>query len=135
MLKAVITFDDGCCKVFEKSPEPLARHGFRAIAFLVADFRGRKSEWDIANRDSPEKLMDEHQVRDWLAAGHQIGSHSSTHPNLRHINAGQAREEISGSKKSLEDRFGVAVVPFSFPVCSVAEFLPCPVAAASYLTD
>src|SRR2546426_12427935 len=121
MFKAVITFDDGCCNAFENSLEPLARHGYRAMQFLVADFLGRKNEWDIVKGDSPEKLMDEQQVRDWLAAGHEIGSHSSTHPNLRHISAAQAREEISGSKKSLEDRFGIAVQHFCYPYGSWNE--------------
>src|SRR6267378_332580 len=103
MLKAVITFDDGCCNAFQNSLEPLARHGFRAIQFLVADYLGRKNEWDIAKGDSEETLMNEQQVRDWLAAGHEIGSHTSTHPNLRHVSAAQAREEISGSRKALNE--------------------------------
>jgi len=134
MLKAVITFDDGCCNVFENSLEPLARHGFGAIQFLVADFLGCKNQWDIAKGDSPENLMDEQQVRDWLAAGHEVGSHSSTHPNLRHISAAQAREEISGSKKSLEDRFGVAVQHFCYPYGSWNESVRDLVAAAGYST-
>ncbi len=134
MLKTVITFDDGCRNVFENSIEPLARHGFRAIQFLVADFLGCKNEWDIAKGDSPENLMDEHQVRDWLAAGHEIGSHSSTHPNLRHIGPEQAREEISGSKKSLEDRFGVAVPHFCYPYGSWNESVRDLVAGAGYST-
>src|SRR6266853_698306 len=134
MPKAVITFDDGCCNAFQNSLEPLARHGFRAIQFLVADFLGRKNEWDIAKRDSPEKLMDEHQVRDWMAAGHEIGSHSSTPTNLRNISGAQAREEISGSKKSLEDRFGLAIQHFCYPYGSWNESVRDLVAAAGYST-
>ncbi len=134
MLKTVITFDDGCCNAFQNSLEPLARHGVRAIQFLVSDFLGRKNEWDIAKGDWAENLMDEHQVRDWLAAGHEIGSHSSTHPNLRHVSAAQARQEISGSKKSLEDRFGVAVQHFCYPYGSWNEAVCDLVAEAGYST-
>src|SRR5205807_74385 len=36
--KVIITFDDGSCNAFQNSMEPLARHGFRAIQFLVAGF-------------------------------------------------------------------------------------------------
>src|SRR6266853_5225739 len=72
ILKTVITFDDGCSNAFQNSLEPLARHRFRAIQFLVADFLGRKNEWDRVKGDSPENLMDEHQARDWLVAGHEI---------------------------------------------------------------
>jgi peptidoglycan/xylan/chitin deacetylase (PgdA/CDA1 family) len=134
ILKTVITFDDACCNAFENSLAPLARHGFHAIQFVVADFLGRNNEWDIAKGDSPEKLMDEQQVRDWLAGSHEIGSHSSTHPNLRHITLAQAREEISSSKKSLEDRFGVAVQHFCYPYGSWNESVRDLVVEAGYRT-
>ena len=113
--KAVLTFDDGMANVLEHALEPLARHQFRAIQFLVPAFLGRLNEWDLAKGDVPEKLMDEAQVRDWLAAGHEIGSHSMTHRNLRHLGPAEAREEIAGSKKALEDRFRVAVRHFCYP--------------------
>jgi peptidoglycan/xylan/chitin deacetylase (PgdA/CDA1 family) len=119
--KVVLTFDDGMANVFEHALEPMARHEFRAIEFLVAGFLGRLNEWDIAKGDVPEKLMDEAQVRDWLGAGHEIGSHSMTHRNLRHLGAAQAREEIAGSKKALEDRFGVPVAHFCYPYGSWNE--------------
>jgi peptidoglycan/xylan/chitin deacetylase (PgdA/CDA1 family) len=122
-LKAVITFDDGCCNVFQYALEPLARHRFRAIQFLVADLLGKKNQWDITKGDCEEGLMDEAQVRDWLAAGHLIGSHSSTHRNLRRLSADEAREEIFGSKKKLEDRFGVAIEHFCYPYGSWNESL------------
>ena len=113
--KTVLTFDDGMANVLEHALEPLARHQFRAIQFLVPAFLGRLNEWDLAKGDVPEKLMDEAQVRDWLAAGHEIGSHSMTHRNLRHLGPAEAREEIAGSKKALEDRFRVAVRHFCYP--------------------
>jgi peptidoglycan/xylan/chitin deacetylase (PgdA/CDA1 family) len=113
--KAVLTFDDGMANVLENGLPPLARHQFRAIQFLVPGLLGRRNAWDIAKGDVPETLMDEAQVRDWLAAGHEIGSHSMTHRNLRHLNPAEARQEIAGSKKALEDRFGVAVGHFSYP--------------------
>jgi peptidoglycan/xylan/chitin deacetylase (PgdA/CDA1 family) len=59
--------------------------------------------------------MDDAQVRDWLAAGHEIGSHSMTHRNLRHLSLSEAREEIFASKKALEDQFGLEIQHFSYP--------------------
>jgi len=113
--KAVITFDDGCRDVLEHGLAPLVRHQFRAIQFLVSGYLGRTNEWDVAKGDVPERLMDEAQVREWLAAGHEIGSHAATHRNLRHLPLAEAREEISGSKKALEDEFGVEVQHFCYP--------------------
>jgi peptidoglycan/xylan/chitin deacetylase (PgdA/CDA1 family) len=111
----VVTFDDGCLNVLEHGLPVLARHKVRAIQFLVSDFLGRRNEWDVAKGDVAETLMTESQVREWLAAGHEIGSHSATHPNLRHVSPGKAKEEILGSKKSLEDRFGTEIRHFCYP--------------------
>lgn len=113
--RVVITFDDGCANVLTHALEPLARHGFRAIEFLVAGLIGGRNEWDARHGDAPVPLMDAAQIRDWLAAGHSIGSHSVTHPNLTRCSAAQAREEIFASKQRLEDQFGAPVLHFCYP--------------------
>lgn len=113
--KAIITFDDGCTDVLEHGLEILARHNFRAIQFLVSGFLGKRNEWDIAKGDVPERLMDEAQVQEWLKAGHEIGCHSATHRNLRHLSETEALMEIGDSKKVLEDRFGFKVDHFCYP--------------------
>jgi peptidoglycan/xylan/chitin deacetylase (PgdA/CDA1 family) len=113
--KAALTFDDGCENVLKNGVPLLAKYQCQAIQFLVSDFIGKRNEWDIAKGDVAEKLMDEQQVRDWLGAGHEIGSHTATHPNLRRVNRREARVEIFDSKIKLEDKFGVAVRHFCFP--------------------
>jgi hypothetical protein len=59
--------------------------------------------------------MDESQIREWLAAGHQIGAHTCTHPRLSQFSKAQAKEEISASRKKLEDRFGLPIKHFAYP--------------------
>jgi peptidoglycan/xylan/chitin deacetylase (PgdA/CDA1 family) len=119
--RAIITFDDGFTSVLRNGLDILSRHKFRAIEFLVAGSLGKQNHWDIAKGDVPEQLMDESQIREWLAAGHQIGSHSMTHRNLRHLSPAEVREEISASKKFLEDRFGIEVSHFCYPYGSWNE--------------
>ncbi len=92
--KAIITFDDGFRNVLDNGLEILARHQFRAIQFLVSGFLGRTNEWDIEKGDVAEPLMDEVQVRTWLAAGHEIGSHSATRSEERRGNLRQ--QEVVG---------------------------------------
>jgi peptidoglycan/xylan/chitin deacetylase (PgdA/CDA1 family) len=111
----VISFDDGAASVFINALEILARRRFRAIQFIVAGLIAKRNDWDIAKGEMPDLLMDERQIREWLAAGHEIGSHTITHPNLKRIPLSQAREEIFGSKKKLEDTFGVPVRHFCYP--------------------
>jgi peptidoglycan/xylan/chitin deacetylase (PgdA/CDA1 family) len=111
----VITFDDGYANVVSNALPVLHRYGVKAVQFLVAGKLGGRNDWDLAKGDTEERLMDEAQVRDWLAAGHAIGSHSLTHANLRKISPAAAREEVSSSRKLLEDRFGVRVEHFCHP--------------------
>ena len=113
--KLALTFDDGFASVFEHGLEPLARHGFRTMQFLVADLIGRCNEWELQEGEARQPLMDETQIKEWLAAGHEIGSHTLTHPSLTRLSLEQAKEEISASKKKLEDRFGRPVRHFCYP--------------------
>lgn len=110
-----LTFDDGFHDVFENAAEPLVRCGFTGIQFLVADLIGKTNEWQQRDGDVVEPLMDAAQIRDWLAAGHEIGAHSCTHPFLSRISRDHAREEIETSKRKLEDLFGRAIEHFCYP--------------------
>lgn len=113
--RIVLTFDDGFANVFEHGLEPLARHGFRAVVFLVADLIGGCNGWEMQEGEARQPLMDETQVKEWLAAGHEIGSHTLTHPFLTRLSLKKAGEEISASKKKLEDCFGRSVRHFCYP--------------------
>ena len=131
---AVVTFDDGRRDVWQHALEPLARHGFRATQFLVADLLGGVNEWDAVHGDASVPLMDAAQVRDWLAAGHSIGSHTLAHRNLTKLDAAAAREQIAGGKKRLEDMFGVPVRHFAYPHGQWNERVRDLVAEAGYAT-
>lgn len=110
-----LTFDDGFSDVFENALPVLREHRFSAIEFLVADLLGNTSEWQKASGELPGALMDVMQVKEWIAAGQEIGSHTLSHPRLTQISPAQAREEISASKKKLEDTFGRTVEHFCYP--------------------
>ncbi len=113
--KVILSFDDGYRNVLDNALEILTRHRFRAIQFIVADLIGGRNEWDVVNGDVPEPLMDAAQIRAWLQAGHEIGSHSLTHRNLAKLKPADAREQIFASKKKLEDLFGVPIRHFCYP--------------------
>jgi peptidoglycan/xylan/chitin deacetylase (PgdA/CDA1 family) len=129
-----LTFDDGFANVLEHGLEPFARHGFRAIEFLVADRLGGRNEWEMLEGEARQPLMDEAQVKEWLAAGHEIGSHTLTHPYLTRLSPHRAQEEISASKKRLEDRFGVPIRHFCYPYGDWNPAVRDLVAAAGYET-
>ena len=110
-----LTFDDGFRNVFDLALPILRARGLRAIQFIVAGQIGGEDAWDRAIGEPPQALMDDGMIREWLAAGHEIGSHTLTHPHLTALTREQARAEIVDSKRRLEDRFGVPIKHFCYP--------------------
>jgi peptidoglycan/xylan/chitin deacetylase (PgdA/CDA1 family) len=113
--RTVITFDDAYRSLYELGLPLLTARGLSATTYVVAGLVGGNNAWDIAKGHPEEPLMSEAELREWLKAGQVIGSHSLSHRNLAEISEQDAWEEISASKKSLEDRFGVEVSDFCYP--------------------
>lgn len=110
-----LTFDDGFVSNLIEAVPLMKKVGVQAINYLVADRLGQTSDWEAREGGEADPLMDEAQVREWLAAGHQIGAHTCTHPRLSQLSEAQANEEISASRKKLEDRFGAPIEHFAYP--------------------
>jgi peptidoglycan/xylan/chitin deacetylase (PgdA/CDA1 family) len=130
----VVTFDDGFQSVIRHALPVLDRHGVTAIQFLVAGKPGGRNDWDIVKGDVSEPLMTDGDVHAWLAAGHEIGSHSLTHPNFRKLSPAMACEELTASKQTLEQRFGVPVPHFCYPYGAYDPATPALVREAGYVT-
>ncbi len=60
-------------------------------------------------------MMTWEQVRGIKKAGHTIGAHTLSHPNLAHISCEEAHAEIEGCKQKLEKAIGDTVDHFSYP--------------------
>jgi peptidoglycan/xylan/chitin deacetylase (PgdA/CDA1 family) len=113
--RIILSFDDGFRNVFENALEPLARHNFRGIQFVVVNLIGKLNEWEMREGETPEPLMNAGHLHEWLRAGHRIGSHSLSHPRLTRLSLRDAQQEILSSKKKLEDTFGQPVEDFCYP--------------------
>jgi peptidoglycan/xylan/chitin deacetylase (PgdA/CDA1 family) len=111
----VISFDDGYEGALIYAAQKIKEHGFTAIQFLVANRLGQRNEWDLGLDTTIDRLMDRTQVQEWLSLGFEIGAHTLTHPRLSTIPIPEAKNEIAGSKKKLEDLFGVYVEHFAYP--------------------
>ena len=110
-----ITFDDGFTNNLTAAAPLMQQAGIRAINYLVADRIGQTSDWEAREGGEADPLMNESQIREWLAAGHWIGAHTCTHPRLSRLSRDRAREEITAGRKKLEDRFGIPVEHFAYP--------------------
>jgi peptidoglycan/xylan/chitin deacetylase (PgdA/CDA1 family) len=129
-----LTFDDGYQDIYKDALPVLAHHRCCGVVFLVSELLGKTNEWQQRVGDVSVPLMDDSQVRAWLATGQQIGSHTQTHPRLTQLPLPEAKEEVAASKKSLEDRFGVTVEHFCYPYGDWNESVRDLVQAAGYKT-
>ena len=112
---AAITFDDGSTNVFETAAPILARHGFTATNFIVANQIGGTNAWDHHLGIVETPCMDAGQIRSWVEMGHEIGSHTLDHVHLNAVTDEEARRQISRSRQVLEDLTGTEVTSFAYP--------------------
>ncbi|PHM19549.1 MAG: polysaccharide deacetylase [Curvibacter sp. PD_MW3] len=128
-----ITFDDGYQNNVRNALPILKRFGFTATCYGVSSMIGGTNSWDhgiVAEKP----LM---TLEDWLAwrdAGMDIGSHTRTHADLSRLGPDEAREQIAGSKKELEDRLGCEVRHFCYPYGRFGDEHRTMVRQAGYLT-
>ncbi len=110
-----LTFDDGY-DCFHRNVVPaLEAVGGKAVVFVIADYIGRTNNWDIRLSYKPFRHMSGEQIREVAAMGYEVGSHSCTHKDLTRLTGGVLKEELTRSKKSLEDITGMEVDALSFP--------------------
>ncbi len=110
-----ITFDDGYLNNLVHAAPVLQRHGFGATCYFVSQRLGGTNDWDAALGVVQTPLMNASQLREWAAAGQDVGAHSRNHVRLGALPAATAREEIAASKAELEQLGGTAVRHFCYP--------------------
>jgi peptidoglycan/xylan/chitin deacetylase (PgdA/CDA1 family) len=91
----------------------LARFGFTATVFVIADLLGGANYWD---QPGPRKmLMTAEEIRHIAACGMEIGSHSRRHVSLTSITTADLTAEVSGSRTILQEVSGQDVSGFCYP--------------------
>ncbi len=76
-------------------------HGVRATLFVIAEDA----------RDPAKRPL----IAEALARGHELASHTLTHPNLLRAGSATKKRELVESKGVIEDAFGVRVTGFRAP--------------------
>lgn len=117
----VITFDDGYMDNFLHAAPILESYGFRATIFCVSRKSGSVSDWTSEPVWAGIPLMNRGHLRELDRMGFEIGSHSRSHPDLSRLSLSEAREEIEGSRRDLEDLLGRAVETFCYPYGAFAK--------------
>jgi peptidoglycan/xylan/chitin deacetylase (PgdA/CDA1 family) len=106
---ALLTFDHGFSTDYEVVYPLLKAKGYPAIFFLVTEMLGKKD------------MLGFQEVISLRKAGFIIGSHTISHPRLTDISLSEAKNEIEGSKKILEDNIHERIDFFSYPYGDLNE--------------
>lgn len=116
---AVIHIDlDGIPEILKREvpagqPDVIYETGVRRFLDLFEQTGIRATFFLIANSlDHPVKRE---LVQQLLNRGHEIASHSLTHPNLWHTDRAGRQREIAGSREKIEQALGVRVRGFRAP--------------------
>ncbi|MGH3788196.1 MAG: polysaccharide deacetylase family protein [Pseudonocardiaceae bacterium] len=125
-----LTFDDGYADFSEYVLPALARFGFTATVFVIADLLGGSNSWDEAG---PRKaLMTADQIRHAAGGGMEIGSHGRRHVSLTTTAGDDLTAEVSGSRAILREVSGQEVTGFCYPYGHVDSLATDAVRAAGY---
>ena len=112
----ILTFDDGYKDIISIVLPILKKYNFKAICFIVSNHIGQYNLWDVNNHNYKKKeLLNKTDIFEWLKNGMMIGSHSHNHLDLTKLDKNSLEDEVSTSKKILEDTFSTSIVDFCYP--------------------
>lgn len=98
----VITFDDGALDVYQNAFPIMQKLGFVGTFYIVS------------NRLKSADFVNVNQLREMIAAGWEIGSHSRSHIDLT-LNHEAINTEALQAKRELIDAIGYPVNSFAYP--------------------
>ena len=110
-----ITLDDGYQSNVSQALPILKNHGFSATCYVVSGRLGQHNEWDAALGMAKAALMSGEEMRTWVDAGMEVGSHTCSHADLNHLSLEAARHELLQSKSDLENLLQKPVTQFCYP--------------------
>lgn len=100
-----ITFDDGPSEYTEKVLEVLKRFGVHATFFVIGE-----------NAEHHPGIL-----RKIWEQGHEIGSHTFTHPNMGAVSERRARLELNATQRAIQSILGRSTLLFRPPYNADAE--------------
>lgn len=110
-----ITFDDGYENNFTHALPALLKQGFSSTCYAVSSLLGKTNVWDESIGIAQTFLMNEVQIRQWIAAGQEVGSHTRSHIDLTACDDEKCHQEVALGKSELESVSGLPVHHFCYP--------------------
>ena len=114
--KFVITFDDGYKNLAKYVLPFLKKNKIKATCFIVSNSIGKYNYWDEQNKSfTKRKIMSLKQIKSWVSAGLEIGSHTLNHHDLTTLSNDDKLIEITKPIEILKKKLGIKVKTFSYP--------------------
>jgi peptidoglycan/xylan/chitin deacetylase (PgdA/CDA1 family) len=99
----VLTFDDGGSDNYAVAYPILKQYGLTATFFVITGSVGKPGQ------------MDWDQLRDMVAGGMSVQSHTVTHKDLTTLSAADLKAELTDSRQQIEDQVGAAPFVLCYP--------------------
>lgn len=99
----VITFDDGDISVYKTAFPIMQKYGLTGVVYIVGNYMGT------------DGYMSADQIKELVAAGWEVGSHSRSHRDLTSLEPDIQRVEIVDARKELQKATGSPVLTFAYP--------------------
>jgi peptidoglycan/xylan/chitin deacetylase (PgdA/CDA1 family) len=110
--KLLITFDDGLCSFYHYALPVLENSGLYATVFCLGNNFGTLSTWDVYTHN---RHLSKQEIREISDRGHEVGSHTMSHPCLSYLDNRAIKIELTDSRKVIEDITGKSVTSLAFP--------------------
>ncbi len=107
-----ITYDDGVMQDL-RFVELMNRYGLKGTFNLNSELMKIRFAWTHPN-GMEVKRLDADTVR-WLYRGHEIASHTRTHPYMHDLSEEEVLDQLGRDKHDLEEMLGVEVAGFAVP--------------------
>ena len=108
-----LTFDDAYEDFLADAVPILRQHSFAATVFAPTGLLGGTAKWDTY--DKTKRLMDWSEMREVERLGHQVASHTVSHPRLTECDEAMLDRELRGSLDSLREHLSQPVPILSYP--------------------
>jgi peptidoglycan/xylan/chitin deacetylase (PgdA/CDA1 family) len=111
-----VTFDDAYASVVTTALPVLTRLRVPATVFVIGERIGRDNQWPGQWKSIPPmRLADVGQLKEAIAAGMTIGSHSWSHAVLPQLDPSALQTEVEESAARLEQLLEAPVRHFAYP--------------------
>ncbi|MBV9334586.1 MAG: polysaccharide deacetylase family protein [Solirubrobacterales bacterium] len=124
---AAISFDDAMRNVLTEAFPILNKLRIRATVYVPTAWLGRRSPWIGPGGDGA--ILTEDDLRHLVAAGWELGTHSSTHADLSRLEYADCRREIASSCEVLAPIAGRRIQTLAYPY---GRYGPAAIAAARH---